>query len=149
MSFLGLWGHAYAPVHLYSSAISYHEVGEATPLDERHYSLQAFVDGNHLADTADVIISDHNGFLYLLLSPEQYHKFGLVGHQLISGLKKKIDAADNLMVVDFDTTFYCYYGMSSGRIGPEGARDLRDQYRSVLESGLNKVYDNTFEVWLK
>ena len=149
MSFLGLWGHTHAPVHLYSSVISPQEVGEATPLDERQYSLQAFVDGNHLADTAAVIISDHNAFLYLLLSPKQYHKFGLEGDQLVSGLTKKIDAADNLMVVDFNTNLYSYYAMSSGRIGPEGALELREQYRSILEGSLNKVYDNTFEVWLK
>jgi len=148
MSFLGLWGHMHAPVHLYSSVISHQEVGEAAPLDEKHYSLQAFVDGNHLADTAAAIVSDHNAFLYLILSPEQYHKFGLGDQQLVSGLKKKIDSADNLMVVDFNTNLYSYYSRSSGRIGPDKAREIRKQYHSILENSLNKVYDSTFEVWL-
>ena len=111
--------------------------------------MQAFVDGNHLDDAAAAIISDDNGFLYLLLSPQHYHKFGLESDELVSGLKQEIDAADNLMVVDFSTGLYSYYTIASGRLGPEGARESREQYRSVLEGSLNKVYDNTFEVWLK
>ena len=149
MSFLGLWGHRHAPVNLYSSAISHHDVGEPTPLDERHYALQAFVDGNHLDDGATAIVSDDNGLLYLLLSPEHYHKFGLTSDQLVSGLKKEINTPGSLVVVDFGTSLYSYYTIVSGRIGPEGAQQYREQYRAVLEGGLNKVYDNTFEVWLE
>ena len=146
MSFLGLWGHRHAPVHLYSTTISHYEVGEATPLDDRHYALREFVAGNELDHKAEVIVSDSNDLLYLLLSPEQYHKFGLSGGQLVSGLNEKIATGDSLLVVDFDTSLYHYY---SGEVGPEAAQERREQYRSVLEGNLNKVYDNTFEVWLE
>lgn len=148
-SFLGLWGHRHAPIHLYSSAVSAWEVGEATALDDRHYSLWEFVSENQLDLKSDEILSDDNSLLYRLLSPEEYQKIGPRWGAVSVELDNCIANDANLAVIDFGNRFYSHYGGPHAPVGLVAAEEVRAEYRNKLESNLNKIYDNGLEVWAK
>lgn len=144
-SFLGLWGHRHAPVHLYTSAVSAEEVGESIPLDDRHYALQQFITENQLDNKAEVIVSDNNYLLYFLLPSQEYKKFGPGWSRLASGLHDSVANGDDLLVIDFGARFYHYY---HGVTTLEAAGRLATEYRTELTANLDKIYDNQFEIWL-
>jgi len=148
-SFLGLWGHRYAPIHLYCSSINAQEVGEPTPLDDRHYALQQFVGENQLDLKSEEILSDDNSLLYRLLSPQEYQKIGPGRAALYAELTRAVADGDNLVVIDFGAGFYSHYCGPYAPVEPEAAEEARAEYCSKLESNLNKIYHNGFEVWLK
>lgn len=148
-SFLGLWGHRYAPIHLYCSSINAQEVGEPTPLDDRHYALQQFVGENQLDLKSEEILSDDNSLLYRLLSPQEYQKIGPEKGALYDELSRAIADSDNLVVIDFSAKFYTHYWGSHAPVELEAAEEARKQYRTELESNLNKIYDTGFEIWVK
>jgi hypothetical protein len=145
-SFLGLWGHRHAPVHLYSSVISHQEVGEAVPLDDRYYALQQFVAEHELASSTCSIFSDNNWILYQLLPPQEYGKIGPGVRELPTELHNAVTNGDALLAIDFGSGFYSYY---YGATTPEEAQRLQAQYRYELEASLNKIYYNNFGVWVK
>lgn len=145
-SFLGLWGHRHAPVHLYSSVASAEEVGEATPLADRHYALQRFLVESESTSSARSIFSDNDWILYTLLPAHEYGKIGPSPRRLSSELRDAVAGGGELLAIDFGSGFYSYYW---GAITPEWAQRLRVEYRSELEASLNKVYDNKFEIWLR
>ena len=144
--FLGLPGHRHAPVHLYCSAVSAQDFGEATTLTSRHYELQQFTSEHALDREATIIFSDNNYLLYLMLPSEEYDKIGSSPYDLGTGLHDGIAGGDDLLVVDFGVKSYrSFYGAITG----EEAKELRSQYRAELEPNLNKVYDSGFEIWVK
>lgn len=148
-SFLGLWGHRYVPIHLYSSAVSAWEVGEPTPLDDRHYALQQFVSENQLDLKSGEILADDNSLLYRLLPPQEYQKIGPEKGALYDELSRAITDSDNLVVIDFSAKFYTHYWGGYASVQPEAAGEVRKQYRTELEANLNRIYDNGFEIWVK
>jgi len=148
-SFLGLWGHRYAPIHLYCSSINAQEVGEATPLDDRHYALQQFISENQLDLKSEEILSDDNSLLYRLLPPEEYKKIGPGWGAVSVELDNCIANDANPVVIDFGNRFYSHYGGHYALVELEAAEEARAEYRAELESNLNKIYDNGFEIWVK
>lgn len=148
-SFLGLWGHRYAPIHLYCSAVNAHEVGEATEIDDRHYTLKQFVSENELDCKSNEILSDDNSLLYRLLSPAEYHKIGPGWGALSDELSDCIYCGTDSMVIDFGNIFYSHYCGPYSPLELEAAGEVRAKYRTELESNLNKIYDHGFEIWAK
>ena len=148
-SFLGLGAHRYAPIHLYSSAVNAQEVGEPTPLDDRHYALQRFVEEHGLIAQSDVVFSDDNNLLYRLLPPQQYKKIGPGVLTIRDELNEAIDSDSRFLVADFNTNFYTYYWGLCAWWSPEVAKEKKNEYRIVLEDNLSIIYNDTFEVWLK
>jgi len=148
-SSLGLWGHRYAPIHLYCSTVSSQEVGEATALDDRHYALQQFVNENGLDLQSNEIMSDDNSLLYRLLPPEEYKKIGPGWGALTDELNNCIYYGTESVVIDFNISFYSHYCGTYSPVDVGAAGEARAEYRSELESNLNKIYDNGFEVWVK
>jgi len=148
-SSLGLWGHRYAPIHLYCSTVSSQEVGEATALDDRHYALQQFVNENGLDLKPDEIMSDDNSLLYRLLPPEEYKKIGPGLGALTDELNSCIYYGIESVVIDFNTSFYSHYCGPYSPVDVGAAGEARAEYHSELEYNLNKIYDNGFEIWLE
>ena len=149
---LGLWGHRYAPINLYCSTVNAQGVGEATILDDKHYTLQQFINVNRLDLKSDRIFSDDNSLLYRLLSPPVYHKIGPSGGELDTVISRAIAAGDNLLVIDFNNKFYSHYwsGVGGHTLVESGvAQRVMTAYRTEIGSQMNKTYDNGFEIWLK
>jgi hypothetical protein len=147
-SFLGLWGHRYAPIHLYSSSVSAEEVGEAMPLDDRHYELQGFVDQNIAWEEFDEVLSDAADLLYRLIPSQEYDKIGPSPgnrHKIADALHRALVENENLIAIDFGTGLYTHY---HGVVSQEEAAERKEKYHLELEANLDKVYDNGFEIWV-
>jgi len=148
-SFLGLWGHRYAPIDLYSSSVDAQSVGEATTPDDRHYALRQFVNETELELKSDEILSDDNSLLYLLLSPQAYAKIGPPARTLYRSEDKGCGNHDKLVVIDFGTRFHTHYWRSAGALEPEAAERLIAEYRAEWAARLNRIYQNGFDVWVR
>ena len=69
-SFIGLWGHSFAPVHLYDPSIDFLKIGEnisPSPIDDYVKNQIAF-------DDYDFLWTDDVGSILLLLPNDQFEK---------------------------------------------------------------------------
>ena len=145
-SFLGLWGHRYAPIHLYASSVSAEEVGESMPLDDKHNELQGFVNQNIVWEEFDWVLSDAPHLLYRLIPSQEYDKIGpRYRHRIADALHRTLVRNEDLIAIDLGTSLYTHY---NGVVSREEAAEQKEKYYSELEANLDKIYDNGFEIWV-
>ena len=145
-SFLGLWGHRYAPIHFYSSSVSAEEVGEFMPFDERHWEAQGFLVQNFDLEEKDRILSDAPHLALRLLPPQMYEKMApLTGYEIADALSQALAENEDLVVIDFGASLYSHYW---GKRTPSEAKDIRVDFDCVLSQNLTKIYDNDFAIWV-
>jgi len=147
-SFLGLWAHRIVPVHIYSSSVSVVEVGEAIPLEDRHYALGEFLGEQNRGTNISRIISEDSHLLYPILPPQAYPKIGPFRRIYAAvQLSEAITHGESVAVADFGQSIYTY---ATGRTRePEEAEQVETEYHIILETHMNRVYDNGFSIWAR
>ena len=142
-SFVGLWGHNFAPIHLYDSSINPQSVGEnvsPTPILD-------FVNTSINFKKLDWLWTDNVDALILILPTTQYQKIRTISPSSID----KLGTLGNEAYFEFsDSYLYKYYaGIYSPIRTPEESEAFRTVIKNKLNSVLNLAYDDgTFRIWL-
>jgi hypothetical protein len=141
-SFLGLWAHNFAPVHLYDSSVDPGDIGEGTPdfirlkpFFEDHLNISNFEDVR-----ADVI-----GRLVYLLDPKDFDKIKSFPVENLELLDNK-----NTLVCSFnDLNLYLYYGNIWSPIKATEIELVKLELQKHLESNFNQIYnDGSNSLWI-
>jgi hypothetical protein len=102
-SFVGLWGHQFAPIHLYNPSIDPIGVGE------RNYDfmrVKAFFDEKISVSDYQIILADDRNPLIYLVSPKYYYKI----KQLQPMENFTLGSTDSILICSFKDLFmYSYY----------------------------------------
>lgn len=141
-SFIGLWGHNFAPTHLYNPAVSPIDVGE------RNKDFMRIADFNRyvpIASFAKVWADDRNPLVFLL-NPDDYSKIETMP---ASNIGKLGSHGNELAYVLKDLNLYFYYaGTFSPIDNPKDVGGVKDMLQQRLESRFNLVFnDGKYEVW--
>lgn len=135
-SFLGLWGHSFAPMHLYSPSISPLDVGENTDPS----SISAFVNSKIHNRSFNLIWTDDTGSLLLLLNPDQFDKIRAISPEFI----EQLGSLGNESFCELsDLNVYQYFAGIYSRIEtPADSKVFREILKEHLSASFNRVYDN-------
>jgi len=141
-SFIGLWGHNFAPVHLYNPAVSPNDVGE------RNKDFMRIADFNRyvpIANFAKVWADDRNPLVFLL-NPADYSKIETMP---VSNIGELGSRSNELAYVLKDLNLYFYYaGTYSSIDNPKDVEGVKSMLQQHLESRFNLVFnDGKYEVW--
>ena len=141
-SFIGLWAHNFAPLHLYDTSINSAEVGE-----RNSYSMRLITFSNERLSTGNfkIIWADDLNPL-LLLDPGDYGKIQRVSRDHI----QRIGYYGNEIIYEFKSfNLYFYYaGTFSPAKNPENAQVLMYELKHQVESKFNCAYnDGKCRLW--
>jgi hypothetical protein len=141
-SFIGLWGHNFAPVYLYNPAVSSNDVGE------RNQDFMRITDFNKyvpIANFAKVWADDRNPLVFLL-NPADYSR---IERMPASNIGELGSHSNELAYVLKNLNLYFYYaGTFSPVVDLKDAEDVKDLLQQRLESRFNLVFnDGKYEVW--
>lgn len=145
-SFIGLWGHGFAPLHLYDPSISYEEVGE------RNIDFMRLGNFNKKVVTMNISVlwaDDLNPLLFLVdssdynrirrltqLDTANMQKVGSYGKEIIYELKK------------FNLYFY-YARLFSPCTNPRNASEVASRLEVYVQSKFSCVYnDGKYRLWM-
>lgn len=150
-SFVGLWGHRYAPLHLYDPKISMIDVGEH---QVDYLRLKPFFSNYVAYGGIDVVLADDPFPLYVLLPTTEYSKIARLSE---SGITAKpgdpfpieTPQSHRAMIVELrDLNLYEYYYFNSPPIKPSEITFYQSELQSFLEENRNCVYsDGQFKIW--
>jgi len=135
-SFVGLWGHNFAPMHLYNSSISQLEVGENTDPS----SISEFVNCRIPDGSFNLMWTDDVGSLLLLLHPNQFEKIRGISPKFI----EQLGSFGNESFCELsDLNVYSYYaGIYSIVKNPTDSKIFREVLSGNLSAKFNRIYDN-------
>lgn len=141
-SFVGLWGHNFAPMHLYDPSINPSEVGE----NNDPSSLSSFFHEKIQAENFKLIWTDDIGSLLLLLEPCHFKK---IRGSLPKYVQKMGSLGDELICELNDFNLYSYYaGTYSPIENPEDAKVFGQVLKQYVLSKFNLMYDNgKYRLW--
>jgi len=147
-SFLGLWAHRVVPIHLYSSSVNAIAVGEAMPINDRHVALGQFIDKQDMDTSFNRIISEESSLLYPILPPQVYVKTGPYRRiHTATLLSQAIDINEPVAIADFGQSVYTYATARTREL--DEAEKMEMQYRLMLKTNTNRIYDNGFQIWAR
>jgi hypothetical protein len=141
-SFIGLWGHNFAPLHLYDPNINSAEIGERNKDFIRIADFQARIPIRNF----DIVWADDRSPLLLLLEPEDYSKIRWLPNKDV----QKLGTYNHEIVCVFkDLNLYFYHaGIFSPVDTPEDAKIIKRALEQRLENKFNCIYnDGKYDVW--
>ncbi len=142
-SFIGLWGHSFAPIHLYDSSVNAVEVGERNTDFMR---VNNFFSQRIPINSLQAIWTDDYGPLVLLLQPINYPKI----IKLSPEYTQRSLLANELICAFKDLYLYSYYAREYSLIGSrQEANRARCELYEYLDNGYNRIYDDgKYKFWL-
>jgi hypothetical protein len=143
-SFLGLWAHSFAPMHLYNPTINASEVGEHADISR----LNDFFNKEIPMDNLKLIWGDDFGSLILLLNTNQLNKI----QKLTPDNIQKMGANGSELFCEFsDLYLYKYYASTYSYIkDPKDARVFAQVIREHLSNNFDRIYDDgSYRFWEK
>jgi hypothetical protein len=143
-SFMGLWGHSFAPMHLYNPEIKASEVGEHLDVSR----LNVFFKEKIPVDNFGLIWGDDFGSLILLLDTSQISK---IQKLTPDNLPKMGLTRSELFVEVSDLYLYKYYaGIYNYVKDPEEAKAFAQVIGGQLRRNFGQIYDDgTCRLWKK
>jgi hypothetical protein len=140
-SFLGLWAHSFAPMHLYNPAIKISEVGEHPDVSR----LNVFFNAKIRLDDFNFIWGDDFGSLILLLNTSQLTKITRLPDDLSTmGLNRP-----ELFCEVSDLFLYKYYASIYSYIqDPKNATTVAHAIGDRLQKTFDRIYDDgMYKLW--
>ena len=138
-AFIGLWGHNFAPMHVYDPSISISEIGERN-LD--FMRVNDFFSQKVQTTSFQAIWADDDASLVSLLQPNDYSKvmrLGAIYIEIHSYGKLPV----NELVCGFsDLNLYHYYSGVSSTMTPEQGQALKYQLHEYVDNNLTRIYDD-------
>ena len=146
-SFIGLWAHNFAPLHLYDPSINSIEVGERN-ID--YMRVNEFLNQKISIGRFQTIWTDDTNPLIQLLHPTEYNKIRELMPDMHACIRELSLHGDKLVCVFKDLNLYAYYaGTSSPVKSPQDAEVFRYEFRQYLGSNFNLIYnDGKYELWI-
>lgn len=146
-SFIGLWGHRFAPVHLYDPSVNSVEVGERN-ID--FMRVNGFFSQKIRVNSFEAIWVDDDTSLVSLLQPNEYSKIRNVRLGYIQTHATMHPSINELLCAFKDFNLYSY---SSGAYSPiktlEEAQTLRYELYQYSDNNLNRIYDDgKYRFWV-
>ncbi|MEM2145494.1 MAG: hypothetical protein QW279_09035 [Candidatus Jordarchaeaceae archaeon] len=140
-SFIGLWGHNFAPIHLYDLSINRLEIGE----NISHSSMSTFVNNKISYENLDLLWTDDLSSLILLLVKPPFEKIRDVSPSLFDQLGA---SGNEIFFVLRDLYLYEYHaGVYSPISIPNESAVFRVSLKEKL-STFNLVYtEGRFEIY--
>ncbi len=134
-SFLGLWAHSFAPIHLYDPSIDLVEIGEATPDFLR---LKSFFENRINVTEIQVVRADVVSQLVCLLDPADYDKIKPLPIEDLDQLQ-----GESTLVISFnDLNLYQYFGYVWSPVEASEARTIQLELKNYLKSNFSRIYDD-------
>jgi hypothetical protein len=142
-SFIGLWGHSFAPIHLYDSSINAVEVGERNTDFMR---VAKFFTEKIPISRFQTVWTDDYGPLIPLLDPDNYPKI----LRLSSEYTQSGFSSNELVCAFKDLFLYVYYGRGFSPIkGPQESSRVRCELYEHLGEQDNQIYDDgKYRFWV-
>ena len=142
-SFIGLWGHSFAPMHLYNPTIDSDEVGERSNDFGR---VQDFTQKINFDNFYRVWADDRSPMLFLL-EPEYFEKIEWIPVNNIDSLGT---FGNEIVYILKDMNLYFYHaGVFSPVEDPSQADFIKESLSYRLEHSFNLVYtDGRNNVWM-
>jgi hypothetical protein len=142
-SFIGLWGHSFAPMHLYNPTIDSDEVGERSSDFSR---VQDFTQKINF-DNFDIVWADDRGPMLFLLEPEFFEKIEWIPVNNIDSLGT---FGNEIVYILKDMNLYYYHaGVFSPVEDPSQADFIKESLSYRLEHSFNLVYaDKRNSIWV-
>lgn len=134
-SFLGLWAHSFAPIHLYDSSIKRSDIGETS---SDFIKLKPFFEANINITEYQAIRADVVSPLVYLLNPVDYGKI----QGLPVGTYNELTLRHTLVCSFNDLTLYQYFGYVWSPIEYSEIEPIRHELKSYLDLNFNQVYDD-------
>jgi len=140
-SFMGLWAHNFAPIHLYDSSINPASIGEVTPSFIR---LKPFFEDKIAVDNFESVWADVISRFVYLLNPSEYDKIKSLPTENFQQLGGK----GNILICSFNSlNMYMYYGHVWTPIETiEEAETVQHELKQYLNDNFNCIYDDRINV---
>jgi hypothetical protein len=141
--FVGLWGHNFAPLHIYDPSINYMEVGERNTDFMR---VNEFLSKRLTTAEFKIIWADESSSLISLLHPADYEKIRTLSPDNVRELGLH---GNELVCVFKNLTVYAYYAGTLSKIKTlEEAEVFRSELYQYLEDNFNRIYnDGKYDFW--
>jgi len=145
-AFTGLWGHNFAPMHLYDPSISPSEIGERN-LDLMR--VNDFFSQKIQTASFQAIWADDDAPLVSLLQPNYYNRIMRLGASYIE-IHSYGKLSVNELVCGFsDLDLYHYYSGVSSTMTPEQGQALECQLHEYVDNNLTRIYDDgKYRFWI-
>jgi hypothetical protein len=138
ISFIGLWGHDFAPLHLYDNSISGTSVGEHSPTVT---DVKQFLNQNVNYSQVDNFVSEFHSSLVQDLPPSQYGKIVELQNTVpVRDSKTVVVSTDNLNV-------YKYFAGFFAGIQPQDREALKSKLQERLSAFNLEYSDGSNKVW--
>ena len=138
VSFIGLWGHDFAPVHLYDNSIDSLSVGEHSPTMTR---MSAFMTQNVNYTHIDRIVAEDHSPLTLALPPLEFGKIRTMRDTL------PVHDGRSIILSTYDLNIYKYYAGYFAGVSPETKDTLKNTIEHRLEPFDLTYSDGHNKVW--
>jgi hypothetical protein len=141
-SFMGLWAHSFAPIHLYDPSVNPVEIGEATPDFMR---LKPFFENYINMSNFEEVRADVIARLVYLLDPEEFDKIKSLPAENLD----QIDREDALICSFNDLNLYLYYGYIWSPIEASEAKVIQKELNEYINNNFNRIYsDGSSILWV-
>jgi len=142
-SFIGLWGHRFAPIHLYTPSIKPVDVGERY---NDFMRVSDFFTTRIPVDDYQLILTDDVNPLARLLSTKDYYKIQQL--KLVDTLN--LNSEDRILVCSFKDLFmYSYF---AGKFSPIDTISEAETVKNTLNQRLTKLNlifdDGKYRIWV-
>jgi hypothetical protein len=139
-AFVGLWGHEFAPVHVYDTSVKASDIGER---NFDYIRVGEFFNQRVNATNYQTIWVDDDAALVWLLQPDNYYKILRLWPEYFA-VQQSTNKPKNELICSFrDLNMYCYFAGASLRIKTlEEAKVLRDEFYNYFEGRFNRIYDD-------
>jgi hypothetical protein len=138
-AFTGLWGHNFAPMHLYDPSISPSKIGERN-ID--FMRVNDFFSQKIQTTSFQAIWADDDAPLVSLLQPNDYNKIMRLGASYIEIHSYGKLSVNELVCAFSDLNLYHYYSGVSSTMTPEQGQALEYQLHEYVDSNLTRIYDD-------
>ena len=142
-SFIGFWGHGFAPLHLYNPLISYEEVGERNTDFMRLCNFNEKV----IVKNYKVVWTDDLNPLIFLINSSDYNKIERIRPQDI----QKVGSYGKEIIYELKGfNLYFYYARAFSPVeNPEDADVLAHEYELYVQNKFSCVYsDGKYRLWI-
>jgi hypothetical protein len=144
--FVGLWGHAFAPLHLYDPSINPVEVGER---NTDFLRVSDFFEKRISTSQFQIIWVDDDPVLVFLLQPEDYRKISRLTPQYLQAHGSMITYQPEIVCEFKDFNLYNYYSREFSPIQTlEEATTLRSQLYDSVDRQLRIYDDGRYRFWV-
>ena len=145
-SFVGLWGHSFAPMHLYDPSVRFSEVGER---NSDFMRVNDFFSQKIQVTHFDAIWVDDDAPLVLLLEPSEYNRILRLESDYIETHSSKNLSVNELVCEFSDLNLYRYYAGKSSFVTPEQGETFQYELNQYFESSLARIYDDgKYRFWV-